>query len=105
VYTVQVPGDATPGTYTLTEGTLEYYIGANGSYVEDVAVDNEVEAVGIPPGPVGGTAYPPNKLPMLGTLDRSWRSHHNWDNLIGAKTPQRYEIEDLIVVAEFITTP
>jgi hypothetical protein len=65
VYTVQVPGDATPGTYTLTEGTLEYYIGANGSYVEDVAVDNEVEAVGISPGPVGGTAYPPNKLLML----------------------------------------
>jgi hypothetical protein len=68
VYTVLVSSDATPGICDFTDGTLEYYIEGNGPYVEDVPVDNEVEAVEVtptPPTPVGGTAYPINKLAIV----------------------------------------
>jgi hypothetical protein len=47
VYRVQVPAGATLGTYTFTDGTLEYYIGGAGPYVVGITGDNEVE-VGIP---------------------------------------------------------
>jgi hypothetical protein len=38
------------------------------------------------------------------TVDCPWGSHHSCDKPAGAKAPQRYEIEDLIVGAEFIST-
>lgn len=43
VYTVLVPADATPGTYSFIDGTLEYYIGANGPCTEAITGDYEVE--------------------------------------------------------------
>ena len=43
MYNVQVPGDATPGTYNFTGGTLGYYTGGGGPYTEAIAGDHEVE--------------------------------------------------------------
>jgi len=43
VYNVQVPGDAMPGTYNFTGGTLDYYIGGEGPYTEAITGDYEVE--------------------------------------------------------------
>jgi hypothetical protein len=45
VYTVQVPADATPGTYDFPDGTLEYYIGGQGPCTEDITGDYQIEVV------------------------------------------------------------
>jgi hypothetical protein len=42
VYKVQVPTAATPGTYTFTDGKLEYYIAQAGPYVVGITGDNQV---------------------------------------------------------------
>ena len=65
VYNVQVPGAATAGNYTFPDGPLEYYIGGEGPYIEAIAGDTEVEVVRDTPPPVGGSAYPINKLLLV----------------------------------------
>jgi hypothetical protein len=66
VYHVTVPGGAEPGTYYFGTGILRYYCGTEGEYDENIVSDSSVvipEAPGPgPTAPVGGTAYPINKL-------------------------------------------
>jgi hypothetical protein len=45
VYQVTVPSDAADGTYDFTNGVLEYYLGYDGPYTDDVMGDYQVEVV------------------------------------------------------------
>ena len=45
VYKVQVPSNATPGTYTLGGGWLEYYLGSAGPYAVDITGFTEVTVI------------------------------------------------------------
>jgi hypothetical protein len=65
VYRVRVPDDAGAGTYTFAGGTLEYYIGADGPYDEEITGDAgiEVEAPSVPNG--DGNGQPVNQLRAL----------------------------------------
>ena len=42
LYKVQVPPDATEGTYTFPDGWLEYYIEQDGPYTVNIICDDEV---------------------------------------------------------------
>lgn len=69
-YKVKVPFDAVPGAYDFPGGEVEYYIGGTGPTVEpisagpgqDVSQINVVESIS---PPVGGTAHPISRLPIL----------------------------------------
>jgi len=68
VYRVRVPDDATSGSYQL-HGTLEYYIGADGPYDEEIGGDAGVE-VEAPTPPDGdgngdGNGQPVSRLRVL----------------------------------------
>jgi hypothetical protein len=64
VYKVRVPDDAEAGSY-LFEGTLEYYIGADGPYQEEITGDAGIE-VEAPSGPNGdGNAHQVNRFRTL----------------------------------------
>jgi hypothetical protein len=69
VYRVLVPDDATSGSYDF-HGTLEYYIGGDGPYDEEISGDAEVQ-VEAPSPPNGdgngdGNRQPVNRLRVLG---------------------------------------
>ena len=47
LYKVQVPADATAGTYTFADGQLEYFIGGDGPYPANITGDSQVVVEGI----------------------------------------------------------
>jgi hypothetical protein len=64
VYRVRVPADAQTGSYPF-HGTLEYYIGADGPYQEEIAGNAGIE-VETPSPPNGdGNDHPVNRLRAL----------------------------------------
>jgi hypothetical protein len=64
VYRVRVPDDAQTGSYPF-DGTLEYYIVADGPYQEEITGDAGIEVEAPPPTNGDGNDHPVNKLRTL----------------------------------------
>ena len=65
VYKVQVPAGAALDTYEFPGGELEYYIEGEGPYTQAIGGDYEIEVVASVIPPVGGTADPISRLPIV----------------------------------------
>jgi hypothetical protein len=63
-YRVRVPDDAGAGSYPF-DGTLQYYIGEDGPYDEEITGDAGIEVEAAPPTNGDGNDQPVNKLPAL----------------------------------------
>jgi len=63
-YKVKVPDDAALGTYTFPGGELEFYIAETGPFFNSIDAD-QVEVVETVTPPVGGTAHPISRLPIV----------------------------------------